>query len=79
MCVKLGIPYAEYHRTVGPANKHFHEIAETMLLNREGVLPLDGGDDESEGMAPPDDVDGVGDHDAPDVSDIATHGSPAKK
>lgn len=79
MCVKLGIPYAEYHRTVGPANKHFHEIAETMLLSREGVLPLDGEDDDPDAMTDPNDVGGVGDHDAPDMGDIATHGSPAKK
>lgn len=37
----MGTSFAEYEASVGPANKHFHETAETIVLYKEGVLPLE--------------------------------------
>lgn len=41
VCMGMGVPLAEYQRTVGPLNRFFHETAEQVHLTRTGVLPLD--------------------------------------
>lgn len=38
--------YAEYKASIGPQNRQYHEIAEMIVLARQGVLPLD--DDEQQ-------------------------------
>lgn len=40
--MKLGMPLAEYESAVGTKNKRFHEVAESIMLAREGVVPVDG-------------------------------------
>lgn len=42
--MKLGMPLAEYEGSVGTKNKRFHEVAESIMLAREGVVPVDGKD-----------------------------------
>jgi hypothetical protein len=39
--MEMGASFAEYEASVGPVNKHFHETAETVLLYKEGLLPLE--------------------------------------
>lgn len=60
----MGVPAAEYERTVGPANRYFHELAELVLLHKQGVLPLDPDDDGGAG----------GDAAVSPAEDVATHG-----
>lgn len=39
---------AEYEHSVGPKNKHFHELAEAQYLAREGVIRPGEDDDDLE-------------------------------
>lgn len=39
--------YAEYKASIGPQNRHYHELAEIIILSRQGVLPLDQDDQQT--------------------------------
>lgn len=41
----MGMSLAEYEATVGPLNRHYHEYAESVMLHKQGVLPLDPDED----------------------------------
>lgn len=36
----MGLSLAEYEESVGDLNKRYHEQAESLILHKEGVLPL---------------------------------------
>lgn len=39
--MQLGMSLAEYEESVGPKNQLYHEMAESVKLQRDGIIPLD--------------------------------------
>ena len=42
------MPLAEYERRVGEKNKYFHEIAESVVLAKNNVIPVEPEEDDGE-------------------------------
>ena len=51
----LGIPLAELDGRVGPINRQYHVIAETMRLQKQGIVPLEPEDDDKPDVSLEDD------------------------